>query len=110
MIRLAIVVLAVIGLVSLLGGGVSGAAAGAGFLLLLPLLFFAKIVLFFALIAFIGRGFGRRPPYRFGPPWSWRERHHTDRSDRSSREDEFDEWHRMAHAREEVDAWVPDVD
>ncbi len=109
MIRLAIVVLAVIGMVSLLGGGVSGAAAGAGFLLLLPLLFFAKIVFFAALIGFIGRGFGRRPPYRSGPPWSWRERQ-TDRPSRSSRENEFDEWHRMAHAREEVDGWVPDVE
>ena len=37
MIRFAIAVLAVIGVVSLFLGGVSGAAAGAGFLLLLPL-------------------------------------------------------------------------
>lgn len=110
MIRLAIVALAIVGLVSLFSGGVAGAATGAGFLLLLPLLVLAKIVLFVVLLGFIARGCGWRRPYRPGPPWVWRERRDEERPDKPSREDEFAEWHRMAHAREEVDGWLPDVD
>ena len=108
--RLAIAVLAVIGLVSLFTGGVSAAAAGAGFLLLLPVLFLAKILFFVVLFGFIGRGFSRRRYYEYGSPWERRERPSRRPREDRSREDDFDDWHRMAHAREEVDEWVPDLD
>lgn len=107
MIRFAIAVLAVIGLVSLFAGGVSGAAAGAGFLLLLPLFFLAKILFFVVLFGFIGRGFARRGPY-YGPRWSGRPR--VEHDERPNRDADFEAWHRMAHAKEEVDSWVPDND
>lgn len=110
MIRLAIAVLAVVGLVSLFAGGVSGAAAGAGFLLLIPLLFLAKILFFVVLFGFIGRGFARRGPHRYRGPWDRWERPQPRESERQSREDDFEEWHRMSHAREEVDRWVDDVE
>jgi len=108
MIRLAIAALAIVGLFSLFTGGASGAAAGSGFLVLFPLLILAKILFVAMLFGFFGRGFARRGPYR--PPWAWRDRGESTRDERSAREDDFEEWHRMAHARKEVDGWVEDVE
>ena len=108
MIRLAIAVLAVVGVVSLFSDGVS--AAGAGLLLLFPILLLAKILFFFVLLGFIGRGFARRGGRRSGPPWEWKERSDRVRPERPSRKDQFEDWHRMAHAREEVDGWVEDAE
>ncbi len=110
MFRLAIVVLAIVGLVSLFSGGASGFAAGAGFLFLLPLLLLAKVMFLVMLFGFIGRGFARRGPTRYDSPWGRRERVKRQGGDKRSREDAFEEWHRMAHAREEVDSWLEDVD
>lgn len=110
MFRLAIAVLAVVGLVSLFSGGTSGAAAGAGFLFLFPLLLLAKVFFFVMLFGFMGRRFGRSDARRYEPPWSRRERGKNDNSEKRSGEDAFEEWHRMAHAREEVDSWLEDVD
>ena len=110
MFRFAIVVLAVVGMVSLFGSGVSGAAAGLGFLFLFPLLLLAKVFLLMMLFGMIGRGFGRRDPSRSEMPWGRWRRPQTKRSDQPSREDRFEEWHRMAHAKEEVDSWLEDVD
>ena len=109
MIRFAIAALAVIGLMSLFFGGASAAATGAGFLLLFPLLIVAKIAFIALFFGFMGRGFARRGPYRPGP-WGWRDRPRSDETDRRSKEDDFDEWHRMAHAREEVDRWAEGVE
>jgi hypothetical protein len=110
MFRLAIVVLAVVGLVSLFSGGGSGAATGVGFLFLLPLLLLAKVLFFFMLFGFIGRGFMRRGPAGEEPPWTRRRRTEGKSGGRRPQEDSFEEWHRMAHAREEVDSWLEDVD
>lgn len=110
MFRLAIVVLAVVGLVSLFSGGVSGAATGIGFLFLLPLLLLAKVLFIIMLFGFMGRGFSRRNPSTEEWPWSRRQRTDGQRGETRTQEDSFEEWHRMAHAREEVDSWLEDVD
>ena len=110
MFRLAIMVLAVVGLVSLFSGGVSSAATGVGFLFLLPLLLLAKVLFFIVLFGFVGRGFARRSPSTNEWPWSRRQQSDGKRGETRSPEDKFEEWHRMAHAREEVDSWIEDVD
>ena len=86
MFRLIVVILAAIGLYSLFGG--------LGFLFL-PILFFGLM------FAFAGCKMTRR--YRGEQRWRGRP------ADRASREDRFDEWHRMSHARDEVDSWVDDL-
>ena len=110
MFRLAIVVLAVIGLVSLFSGGASAAATGVGFLFLLPLLVLAKVFFIIMLFAFFGRGFGRQRPTRIEPPWGRRNRQQARDAEKKSREDAFEEWHRLSHARQEVDSWLEDID
>lgn len=110
MFRLAIAVLAVVGLVSLFSSGASGAAAGAGFLFLFPLLLLAKVLFVVMLFGFMGRRLGRPRPSRYEPPWGRRDRAKSDAGEQRTREDAFEEWHRMAHAREEVDSWLEDVD
>lgn len=110
MFRIAIVALAIVGLVSLFSSGASAAATGAGFLLLFPLLILAKVLFVVMLFGLIGRGFhfgGRRGE---GMRWGRWERPKSDTSTRDSREEGFEEWHRMAHAREEVNSWTEDVD
>ena len=103
---LAIVVLAMIGIGSVLGSGLAGIAA----FILLPILFL-KVMFLLMLFGFIGRRFRGR-----GPSWdwdksSWRGRRRSRPEQAStSREDRFEDWHRMAHAREEVDGWVSDMD
>lgn len=110
MFRFLIAALAVVGLVSLFSSGASAAATGAGFLLLFPLLLLAKILFFVMLLGFVGRGFSRRGPAQDWPGESRWERPRRSGDERRTREDHFDEWHRMAHAREEVDSWIEDVD
>ena len=103
---LAIIVFAFIGLGSVLGVG----AAGLGALFLLPLLLL-KLAFFMFLFGFVGRRFWYRGPRR---SWDWAEPRWQGRSRPEPRgpsgEDRFEEWHRMAHAREEVDGWVSDLD
>lgn len=103
----AIIVLAMIGLGSVLGTGVGWIAAA----VLLPLLVI-KVLFVLAMFGFIGRRMvaGRSS-------WDWAEhksprRRRPSRSPEASpsREERFEEWHRMAHAREEVDGWVDDLD
>ena len=100
---LAIVVLAFIGLGSVFGSGLAA-------LVLLPILFF-KVVFFVFLFGFLGKAFayrGRRSPLDWrGTPWRGRPR--RDRETVRPAEDKFEEWHRVAHAREEVDSWVEDL-
>lgn len=103
---LALIVLAMIGIASVFGSAV----AGIGALILLPILFL-KIAFFIMLFGFIGRRFaGRRGPWGWEEA-TWRGRSRSDRAEPSNTTDEqFEEWHRMAHAREEVDGWVADLD
>lgn len=110
MFRLAIAVLAIVGLVSLFSSGASAAATGAGFLLLFPLLILAKILFLVVILGFIGRGFARRGPSREWSSWGNWDRRRTRSGESKSRENDFEEWHRMAHAKEEVDSWAEDVD
>ncbi len=108
---LVVMVLAVIGLVSLFGGT---AAAGLAALVALPILAL-KLALLFLVVGFFMRGCrpGWKHPHRdgeFRPRWSRPERPRRSRrrpeEPRRSDEDRFEEWHRMSHAREEVDSWV----
>ncbi len=114
MFRFAFLVLAGIGLGAILFSGAESAAVGIGFLALIPLFFLFKILL---IATFFGV-FARR---RFSDhmkeegwehPWARREgpwRHPQRRrksEDRPTETDRFEEWHRMAHAKEEVDGWV----
>ncbi len=103
---LAIIFLALLGLGSVLGAGL----AGIGALFVLPILFL-KIMFLFMLFGFVGRRFvGRRPTWRWDEPY-WRGRSRPDsRESAQSSDERFEEWHRMAHAREEVDSWVADLD
>jgi hypothetical protein len=102
-----IVVLAAIGLASLLGATVSSAFAAAGALLLIPLLLF-KLFLIMAFFGLAGRAWQRKS----GP--SWRRDHRPlwerdrDPAPGPSPEEKFEELHRMAHAKQEVDSWVPE--
>ena len=102
---LALIVLAMIGLGSVLGSGL----AGFGAILLLPILLL-KVGFVLMLFGFIGRRIsGERPSRDWGNPgWVGRSRPRPEAS--ASREDRFEDWHRMAHAREEVDGWVADLD
>ena len=115
MVRFAFIVLAAIGLGALLFGGAESAAAGVGFLALIPVFFLLKLLF----IAAIFGGFaGRRYGYRWdvpGPrrPWGWSQpRRRSDATtDRGpSEEERFEEWHRMMHAKDEVDSWVEDTE
>ena len=98
--RLMVGVLAAVGLWSLL----SGASAGAAWLLVIPALVFGKLLAIALLFGFAGRRMhrrGYRPDWRRHPG-----RRRPDDAGRPSAEERFEEWHRMAHARREVDSWV----
>jgi hypothetical protein len=104
----AVLVLAMIGLASVLGTSV----AWIGALFLLPLIVL-KVAFVLMMFGFIGRRMaGRRPSWDWDEPrWVGRSRPGRRRSEPSApREERFEEWHRMAHAREEVDGWVADID
>ena len=115
MFRFAVLVLAGIGLGALLFGGAQGAGAGIGFLALIPLFFILKI-LFIAMIfgALARSGYrSRMSRDEFRAPWmrsDWMgrrpSRHREDPG--PSADDRFEEWHRMAHAKDEVDSWAPE--
>ncbi len=99
---LAVVVFAMIGVGSVLGS--------IGILILLPILIL-KLMFLMMLFGFIGRRFwSRGRPWNWDQP-SWRGRPRSGRQKpRALSEDRFEDWHRMAHAREEVDGWVSDLD
>jgi len=109
MFRFALVVLAAIGLGSLLFGGVGWGATGVGLLLLAPLVIVMKIAfLFLAFGLFRSVWAGRRGHSSYGP-WGWRPRRSTPSRQAEqgpSERERFEEWHRLQHAREEVDSWV----
>ena len=101
-VRLVVGALAIFGLVSLFS---SGTATGAGAILLAPLLLFAKVAFFLFLFGMVGRGFGHRSPWRSRPSPGRQRQNSTD----SVSEADFEEWHRLSHARDEVDGWVEEV-
>ena len=110
MFRFGIAVLAVIGLVSLLSGAASWALA-AGLFLLAPLLVIFKIMFFLMIFGMFKAAFAHRRGYSNQGPWGWRPRRPVSRGESTSEKERFEEWHRMDHARQEVDSWVnPEVD
>ena len=110
--RFAFLVLAGFALAALLFGGAGSGAAGVGFLALFPLLLLAKLVFILVIFGlFSRRGYG--PRWRnndFRPFWgrdASGSRGAT-KEEGPTETDRFEEWHRMAHAREEVDSWAPE--
>lgn len=109
-------------------GLVVGAAlvgeGAAGGLLALPILAVGlvfKVMFFMLLIGFFMRVFGGRNHRHMSgtgaPPWmrqefqkAWSEKGSRDEEPHASKSDRFEEWHRMAHAREEVDDYAPPVE
>jgi hypothetical protein len=113
MFRFVVAVLAVVGVVALVTGGVSAAAVGAG-LLVFPLVIVAKIAFVMLLFGAFGRMcWHRSRPFGSSsfPEWGRGRRQRVRRPDAGQRspEQSFEEWHRMAHAREEVDSWAPSI-
>lgn len=105
MFRFAVAVLAVIGLGSLLFGSAMGLAVGAGFLLLAPLVIAFKILFFIMIFGLMKRAFASRGGCM--APGSWNRRPGREAQDTGPSEaDRFAEWHRIQHARDEVDSWV----
>jgi len=135
MFRFVIAALAVVGLASLFTGG---SALGIGALILAPFFFIAKVVFFMMMFGFFARAFGHggrytpgrdraaafgnwgdsranSRPYGRGPRAThWMQQGRAGRwqpeSNGPSDEEKFDEWHRMTHARQEVDGWVEDLE
>lgn len=114
MFRFAILVLAGIGLGAILFGGAPSAAAGIGFLALIPLLFLFKILLIATFFGFVVRrrfssemnDGGNKHSWDWQPgPWRRPQRRQKPDS-KSTENDRFEDWHRMAHAKEEVDGWI----
>ena len=111
--RFIIGALAVIGLVALFTGeAISVGGVAIGFLWLLVPLFVFKFMLFGMFFGRFARRMGRNTDWQGGAPWTrdrseWRPS--RDAGDRSDRSTDFEEWHRMAHARQEVDSWVDDT-
>jgi hypothetical protein len=118
MFRFAILVLAGIGLGALIFGGGPSATAGIGFLALIPIFFLFKILLiatFFGVFA--RRRFSGMKDEDTEHPWQWRgqpwqggprrrPRRKKNAQDSKPETDRFEEWHRMAHAKEEVAGWA----
>jgi multisubunit Na+/H+ antiporter MnhG subunit len=104
-----LVVLVAFGLGSLLFGSIGLAAVGAGFLFF-PLLILFKVVFFVMIVGFVARAFGRGGYGHRRPPWAWHDDDRHGPRPGANDKDRFEEWHRMAHAKEEVDSWAPRAD
>lgn len=92
---------------AVLVAAVFGAGAGAGLLPLGPLFLIIKIGFLLMVFGAFGRGLrgrGRRDFVRHD--WQTRSPAGTERG---PSQEEFDEWHRLTHARQEVDGWVDGV-
>ena len=107
MFRIAFVALAFMAFGAILASGVEGASL----LVLAPLLLLGKVFLVMLFLGVVGgffwRGYGDGPQR---PPWSRRRSPRSTEEPAKTREELFEEWHRVAHAREEVDTWVEDLD
>ncbi|MDH3397628.1 MAG: hypothetical protein OEM81_07335 [Acidimicrobiia bacterium] len=112
-----------VGVGVLVGATLFGGSGAVGGLVAAPLLvlgFLFKIVLFFMLFGLVSRlfaGLGGRDKSWSGPSHEWwsdevrSRRNGRSRSSESDvgkpQNDRFEEWHRMAHARQEVDDHTP---
>lgn len=105
--RFAFMALAFVALGTVLSSGLEGASL----LVLGPLFILGKILLimlfFGAVGGFFWRSYDDRPQR---PPWNRPRRSRRQAEPQKSREELFEEWHSVAHAREEVDTWVEDFD
>jgi len=113
MFRFAFVILAGIGLGALLFGGANSAATGIWFLALIPIFLFFKLLFIAMLFGIFARSrFSKQwKTEDFRPPWprgsGSRRRSTSRRPDKGPADtDRFEEWHRMAHAKEEVESWA----
>lgn len=109
MFRLLFVVLAAVGLYSLASGAVAATAVGVGAVVVGALLL-VKILFIMSIVGFVGHRMGRHRHSRRMAPGP---RRFGEERTGAADEDLFDEWHRLAHAREEVEGWVagmPEVD
>lgn len=102
----ALLALGLIGIGALLAGGIGSAGAW----MLGGLFFVGKLFLILLLFGLISGFFWRSSQGR--PPWavsSWRRPSGRAQPPQGkSRDEEFEDWHRVAHAREEVDSWAWD--
>jgi len=110
MIRFVVAAL-VIGVVVALVSGVVGSPVAGLVLLVAPLVFLVKVALLVLLLGAFGRGCWRRSQAsddgrRADGGWGRRSDSSQQRTGKSP-EQSFEEWHRMAHAKEEVDSWAP---
>ncbi len=116
MFRFAILILAGIGLGALIFGGGPAAGTGVWFLAAIPLFFLLKIMLIATFFGVFARRRFRdhmkeegweHPWARRGASWQRPPRRRRQSEQKKPNEtDRFDEWHRMAHAKEEVDSWI----
>ncbi len=107
MFRFAFLAIALVALGAILASGLEGATL----LVLAPLFLVAKVFFIMLFVGVIGGFWWRNHgdgPQR--PPWTRRRPRRDQVEPETSREDLFDEWHRHAHAREEVDRWVEPLD
>lgn len=106
MFRIVAVALALIGIGALVAGGIGSAGAW----IVGGVFFVGKLLLFLALFGLIAGFFFRGAGG--GPPWAkrgWRQpAPWNQQAVGEGRDEQFEDWHRRAHAREEVDSWVPD--
>ena len=105
-----IVVLAIIGLFSLFGATVSTALGALGALVIIPIVLF-KLLLLMAFLGCAGRAFagGRRRHGNWSGSYRRWDRPERSEEPQQSPEDRFEDWHRMAHAKDEVDSWAPEA-
>lgn len=120
----------------MLGAAMFGGGGTAATLVAAPVLalgFVLKVMLFLVFFSFLAKAFGRNvhqshsssdSRHHGGPPWmrpdfqkAWdfrgsrdEKRPPEDEKDRPTTADRFEDWHRMAHAREEVDDYAPPVE
>lgn len=116
----------IVGFGVFLGAAIFGGPGAVGTVLAAPLVavgFVFKIFLFFMLFGLMSRlifragatgGRGKCWSGPSGREWSDRTRPHwhrrsgsSDEGEAGSKDDRFEEWHRMAHARQEVDDHTP---
>ena len=106
MFRFALLGVALIAIGALLAAGPGTAGAW----VLAPLFIIGKLFFILLLVGLIGGFFWRS--YDGPPPWGPRGRRRPPGRSQEprgkSREEQFEDWHRIAHAREEVDSWVWD--
>lgn len=110
--------LLLVGLGVLLGAALFGGSEAAGAVIAAPLVIFGfmfKVALFLLLFGFLAKAFGgRHREHGDRSRWAseardWQRRHGGEFEARRESND-FEEWHRMAHARQEVDEHTPPVE